>query len=60
MWFPKSPAHSDFKSALDFIPNFNKAKDMEETILGRQNMQSVISIKSQAIQIEIFNFFNNF
>ena len=36
MWFPKSPAHSDSKSVLDFIPSFNKAKYMEYTILGWQ------------------------
>ena len=34
MWFPKSPAHSEFESVLDFIPSFSKAKDMEEAILG--------------------------
>ena len=37
MWFPKSPAHSDFKYILDCILSVNKVKDIDETILGRQN-----------------------
>ena len=34
MWFPKSPVYSDLKGVLDFIQSLNKAKDMEEIILG--------------------------
>ena len=33
----KIPTHYDFKSVLEFIPSFDKAKDLEETILGQQN-----------------------
>ena len=36
MWSSKSPANFDFKSDVDFIPSFNKAKDIKEIALGRQ------------------------
>ena len=32
----KNHPDSGFKSVPDFIPSFKKAKDMEETIFGRQ------------------------
>ena len=54
MWFPKSPAHSDLKTVLNFIPRLNKAKVVEETMLGRQNPVLTYFDKITMIQIDKF------
>ena len=46
MWFLKSPVNFDFKNVLGFIPSLNKAKDIEKTILGRQNQAIIYKITS--------------
>ena len=35
-WFSKGPASSDLKIVIDFNTSFNRAKDLEETILHQR------------------------
>ena len=51
MWFPKSPTHSDYKAVLDFIPRFNRVKDMEEQNWDLKIMHSFILIKTQVLKL---------
>ena len=57
MRFPKCPAHSDFKSVIDLINSSNKAKNMKKQYWDDKIMYSFIMAKSQAIQINILDFF---
>ena len=54
MWFPKSLAHSDLKTVLNFIPRLNKAKVVEETMLGLQNPAFIYFDKITRIKIGQF------
>ena len=56
----KNPAHSDFKTVLDFIPILNKVKDLEERILGQQNHAFIYFDKITRILIDNYKFFLTF
>ena len=57
MMFPKSPAHSDLKTVLNFIPRLKKTKVVEKTMSGRQNSALIYFDKITMIQIDKFKIF---
>ena len=58
MWFPKNPAHSDFKVSLILFLTSIKQKIWKKQYWDDKIMFSFIMTKSQAIQINKLDFFD--